>query len=88
MQTFHLSSFTIYLFTRQLLFLLWLFTAFRVALVVKNLPDNAEDIRDMGSIPRLGRCLGVGNANPLQYSCLENPIFQVMESGGLQSMGL
>ena len=51
MQVFHLSSFTIYLFTRQLLFLLWLFATFRVALVVKNLPDNAGDIRDMGLIP-------------------------------------
>jgi len=43
-----------------------------VALVVKNLPANAEDIRDAGSILRLGRSLGRGNGNPLQYSCLEN----------------
>ena len=43
--------------------------------VVKNLPANAEDARDMGSIPGLGRSSGKGNGNPLQeskYSCLEN----------------
>ena len=40
--------------------------------VVKNLPDNAGDTRDMGSIPGLGRSLGGGNGNPVQYSCLEN----------------
>ena len=42
------------------------------ALVVKNPPANAEDIRDAVSILRLGRSLGRGNGNPLQYSCLEN----------------
>ena len=45
-----------------------------MVLVIKNLPDNAEDIRDTGSIPGLGRSPGEGNANPLQYSCLENPM--------------
>ena len=40
--------------------------------MVKNLPANAGDIRDAGSIPGLGRSLGVGNGTPLQYSCLEN----------------
>ena len=40
---------------------------------VKNLPANAGDIRDSGSIPGLGRCPGGGHGNPLQYSCLENP---------------
>ena len=44
----------------------------QVVLVVKNPPDNAEDIRDMGSIPGLGRSPGEGNGNPLWYSCLEN----------------
>ena len=39
--------------------------------VVKNLPANTGDTRDMGSIPGSGRSLGVGNGNPLQYSCLE-----------------
>ena len=42
--------------------------------MVKNLPANAEDMRDLGSIPGLGRSPGVGNGNPLQYSCLENPM--------------
>ena len=46
--------------------------ASQVALVVKNPPANAGDIRDMGLIPRSGRVPGEGNGNPLQYSCLEN----------------
>ena len=46
--------------------------ASQVALVVKNLPADAGDTRDMGSIPGLGRSPEVGNNNPLQYSCLEN----------------
>ena len=48
--------------------------AFQVALVGKNLPANAEDVRDVSSIPGLGRSLGEGHGNPLQYSCLENPM--------------
>ena len=44
--------------------------AFQVVLVVKNLPDNAGDIRYKGSIP--GSFSGGGHGNPLQYSCLEN----------------
>ena len=47
--------------------------AYQGALVVKNLPDNAEDTGDVGSIPGLGRSLGKGNGYPLQYSRLENP---------------
>ena len=39
---------------------------------VKNPPANAEDIRDRGSIPGLGRSLGGGHGNPLQNSCLGN----------------
>ena len=42
--------------------------------VVKNLPANAGVIGDTGSIPGLGRSPGEGNDNPLQYSCLENPM--------------
>ena len=42
--------------------------------MVKNLPANAEDIRDVGLIPGLGRSPGGGHDNPLQYSCLENPM--------------
>ena len=41
-------------------------------LMVKNSPANARDTRDIGLIPGLGRSPGVGNDNPLQYSCLEN----------------
>ena len=43
----------------------------KVVLVVKSLPANARDERDVGSIPGLGRFPGVGNYNPLQYFCLE-----------------
>ena len=45
-----------------------------VALVVKNLPANAGDIRDTDSIPGFGRSPRGGHGNPLQYSCLENPM--------------
>ena len=41
--------------------------------MVKNMPANAEGIRDVGSIPGSGRSLGEANGYPLQYSCLENP---------------
>ena len=52
--------------------------------MVKNPSSNAGegDLRDMGSIPGLGRSPGEGKGNSLQYSCLENPI---EEFGGLQS---
>ena len=43
-------------------------------LVVKNLPANAGDIRDTGSIPASGRSPGGRHGNPLQYYCLENPM--------------
>ena len=46
--------------------------------MVKNVPANAGDARDGGLIPGLQRSPGVGNGNPLQYSCLENS----MERGG------
>ena len=45
-----------------------------MALVVRNLPANAGDSRDVGSIPGSGRSPGGGHSNPLQYSCLENPM--------------
>ena len=48
--------------------------ASHVALVVKNPPANAGDVRDAGSIPGPGRSPGGGNINPLQYYCLENPM--------------
>ena len=46
----------------------------QVMLVVENLPANAGDLRDTGSIPESGRSLGGGHGNPFQYSCLENPM--------------
>ena len=52
----------------------------KVALVVRDLPANAGDIRDLSSIPELGRSHGEGNGNTLQYSCLANP----MERGAWQ----
>ena len=51
-----------------------IFRASQVALVVKNSPDNAGDMRDAGLIPGWGRSPGGGHGNPLWYSCLENPI--------------
>ena len=42
--------------------------------VVKNLPAYAGDTGDMGSTPGLGRSPGEGNGNPLQFSCLGNPM--------------
>ena len=55
--------------------------ASQVVLVVKNLPANAEDIRDADLIPGLGRFPGGGHGNPLQYSCLEN----LMDRGAWQT---
>ena len=48
--------------------------ASQVELVVKNPSANAEDVRDSDSIPGLGRSPGERPGNPLQYSCLENPM--------------
>ena len=42
--------------------------------VEENPLANAGDVRDVGSIPGLGRSPGGGNGNPLRYSCLENPM--------------
>ena len=42
--------------------------------MVKNLPATAEDVRDAGSIPGSGRSPEGGRGNPLQYSCLGNPM--------------
>ena len=54
--------------------------------MVKNLPANAGDARDVGSTPGLGRSPGIGNGNPLQYSCQKVP--WTKEPGRLESMGL
>ena len=53
------------------LFFLFLYWPSQVALVVKNLPAN---VRDSGLIPGSGGSPEGGNGNPLQYSCLENPV--------------
>ena len=45
-----------------------------MVLVIKNLPTHAGDLRDVGSIPGLGRSPAGGNGDPLQYSCPENPM--------------
>ena len=58
------------------------FTIFRISKIyrsfagaaIKNLPANAGDVRDAGLIPGSGRSPGEGHDNPLQYSCLENPV--------------
>ena len=51
-----------------------MFLGFPGGSVVKNSPANAGEARDAGSIPRSGRSPGGGNGNPLQYSCLGNPV--------------
>ena len=51
-----------------------------MVLMVKNLSANTGDIRDAVSILGLGRSPGGGHGNPLQYSCLENP----MDRGSLE----
>ena len=48
--------------------------ASQVVVVVKNPPANAGDTKDMGLIPGLERSPGEGNGNPVQGSCLENPM--------------
>ena len=63
-----------------------LFKGFPGGSVIKNLPANVGEARDVGSIPGLGRFPGGGQGNPLQYSYLEIPWTE--EPGGLQSMGL
>ena len=57
-------------------------SASQVALVVKNPPANAGDIRNAGSTPGSGRSPGGAHGNSLQYSCLENP----MDRGACQAI--
>ena len=59
--------------------------ASQVVLGVKNLPANAEDMRDASSILGSGRSPGGGHGNPLQYSCPGNPMGR--GPGRLYSMG-
>ena len=61
--------------------------AFQVALVVKNLPANAGNVRDAGLIPGLGRSSGGRRGHPLQYSCLENPMERGNREVSVLSMG-
>ena len=51
-----------------------LYGASQIALLLKNMPANAEDLGDTSSIHGSGRSPGGGHSNPLQYSCLENPM--------------
>jgi len=62
---------------RRILICLWIKAinlASQVVLVVKNPSPNTGAIRDTGLIPGSGRPSGRGHGNPLQYSCLENPM--------------
>ena len=65
---------------------IYIYMASQVVLVVKNIPANAGDLRDVGLIPGLGRFPGGGHGSPRQYSCLEDPWTE--EPGGLWSIGL
>ena len=58
-----------------------------VMLLVHNSPANAGDMRDVGLIPGLGRSPGGGNGNPLQFSCLENPMDRGAQCLGSQRVG-
>ena len=66
------------------LFVLFL-VSLRTSLVAHMVKDQPANRRDLGLIPWSGRSPGEGNGNPLQYSCLENPMDR--EPGRLQSMG-
>ena len=59
------------------------YNAFSDGSMVKNLPTNAGAIGDVGLIPGSGKFLGIGNSNPLHYSCLENS----MDARTWQAMG-
>ena len=54
-------------------FLIFIEIVDEVALVVKNLATNAEEMRDVGSVSGTGKSLGGGHSNLLHYSCLKNP---------------
>ena len=61
-----------------LILYIYIYMASEAALVVKNLPANARDIRDVDLIPGSGRSPEGGHGNPLQYSRLENPMDRVV----------
>ena len=52
--------------------------------MVRNLPANVVDARDVGSVPGLGKPPGEGNGNPFQHSCLRNP----MDKGVWQAISM
>ena len=58
--------------------MLWAYSGTQVAIVVKNLPVNAGDKRDTGSIPESGRSPGEETGDPFEYSYMENPIDRVV----------
>ena len=68
-------------FSVSLVYSKLLLRASQVAPMVKDLPANAGDVRDTGSIPGLGKSPGGGHGNPLQFSCLGNP----MDKGAWQA---
>ena len=70
------SRFVVRINSNEIPFIQWYqgLWAYQVVLVVKNPPANAGDKRNTGSIPESGRSPGGGHGNPLQYSCLENPM--------------
>ena len=69
----YIYVYSIYIYIYIYIYTHTYYRAFQVALVVKNPPANA---RDTGSILGAGRSPGGGHGNPLQYSCLENPVFR------------
>ena len=58
----------------------------QVTLIVKNLPANAGDIRDTWVYPWVGKIPGGGHGNPLQYSCLENPMARGAQRATVQEL--
>ena len=58
----------------EIIIALSIYQSFPVALEIKNLPANAGDIRDVGLTSGWRKSPGEGNGNPLQYSCLDNPM--------------
>ena len=68
------SSFYFYVFFCSAFLISYIFGASQVAPGVKNLSASEGDLRGVGSIPGSGRSPGGGNGNPLQCSCLENPV--------------
>ena len=75
---------TVQFFLRGIFACLLCARASQVALVVKNPPANARDVRDAGLIPGSGRSPGGGHGNLLQYSCLKNP----MDRGAWQAQSI